>query len=289
MQTGLNRNIRGSRARLRPLLASIVALGCAALVPQAAGAGTRAYFDPHAIYHCTAVVPTGLEYINSYQFKSHHRYAVGYQHDNRLAGRSVSGRYALQGNKIVGLSGPLKRHHESLLIQRSDLALLIDGRLSGVGCRRPQPPTSTPTPIPTTKPTIPTGYYSCKHTTQVVSGLGAGYYSTYAQDIELHGDLTYAPVGSVSPTSDNHWSQQDNTVTFTSGPLSHDRATWYPNGVAMPHGGTNVPSSYTLVIYDTVQEGATPPSVEYSTTDGPSGSASAPMSFNYCNLETPGS
>jgi hypothetical protein len=259
---------------------------------QAASAGGRGYFDAHALYNCTAVVSTGFEYINSYQFGPGNRYAVGYQHNNRLAAHIQSGRYALRGNKIVGLSGPLKSHHESLLIQRSDLALLIAGRLTGVGCRRPTkttaPPSSSPSPTPTPSPTIPTGYYSCKHTTETVSGPGAGYYSTYTQDIEFHGDGTYAPVGSVSSTGDNHWSQQGNTVTFTSGPYSHDKATWYPNGIAMPHGGSNVPSSYTLVIYDTVQEGGTPPSVEYSTSDGPGGSASAPMSFNYCNLETPG-
>ncbi len=270
------------RLRLRRLLVSMLVVAGAALGAQAASAGNRGYFDPHAIYHCTAVVSTGLEYINSYQFNSHHRYAVGFQHNNRLAAHIQSGRYALRGNKIIGLSGPLKRHHESFLIQSSDLALLISGRLTGVGCRRPKPPTTTPpspTPTPTpTSPTIPTGYYSCKRTTEVVSGPGAGYYSTYAQDIDFHGDGTYDPVNSGGASGD-HWSQDASTVTFTSGPLSHDRATWYPNGVSMPHGGSNVPSTYTLVLYDTVREGGVPPSAEYSTTDGPGGSSSAPMSF----------
>lgn len=274
-----------SHGRGRTVLVSTLAVAIAALGAQVATAGNHGYFDAHAIYHCTSVGPTGLEYINSYQFKAHDRYAVGYQRNNRLAGHIQSGRYALRGNKIIGLSGPLKRLHESLLIQSSDLAVLINGQLTGVGCRRPAPPTST-TPPPTPKPTIPTGYYSCKHTTEVLSGPGAGYYSTYAQDIQLHGDGTYAPVGSVGS---GDWSQQGNTVSFTSGPLSHDRATWHSDGVSMPHGGSNVPSTYTLVVYDTVREGATPPNVEYSTTDGPGGSASTPMSFNYCNLETPGS
>jgi hypothetical protein len=245
-------------------------------------------------------------YVDSYQFGPGNRYAVGHRHNNRLAGHIQSGSYALRGNKIVGLSGPLKRHHESLLIQRSELLLMIAGRRTGIGCRRPTTtpaptthpptptpvptsnPTPTPNPTPSPNPTIPTGYYSCKHTSEVVSGPGAGYYSTFAQDIELHGDGTYYPVNSGTYVGNNHWTQQGNTVTFASGPLSHDRATWYPNGIAMPHEGSNVPSTYTLVIYDTLQEGGIPPSVEYSTTDGPGGSTSAPMSFNYCNLETPG-
>jgi hypothetical protein len=288
----------------RKLLVFMVVAAGGAVGAQAASAGTHGYFDPHGFYNCALVGSTGSPYVNSYRFGPGNRYALGHQHNNQLVGHIQSGRYALRGNEIVGLSGPLKRHHESLLIQRSDLLLMIGGRRTGIGCRRPSnstapaqttpsptptpAPTPNPAPTPTPTPTIPTGYYSCKHTTEVVSGPGAGYYSTFAQDVEFHGDGTYYPVNSGTYVGDNHWSQQGDTVTFTSGPLSHDRGTWYPSGIAMPQEGNNVPSTYTLVIYDTVQEGGIPPSVEYSTTDGPGGSTSAPMSFNYCNLETPG-
>jgi hypothetical protein len=278
-----------------------IAVVAAAVVVQAASASGRHYFHRNGFYNCTAVLSTGSQYVDSYQFRSRHRYAVGHQRHGRLTSHIRSGRYKLRGKRIVGVTGPLARHHESLLIQRSDLALEIAGHVSAIRCRRPgsktKPPSTTPTPTPTPGatptptpgPTLPTGYYSCKHTTEVVSGPGAGYYSTYAQDIQFHADGTYHPINDGTYVGDNHWTQHADTVTFTSGPYSHDKATWYPGGVAMPHAGSNVPSSYTLVIYDTVREGGIPPSAEFSTTDGPGGSSSAPMSFTYCNLETPGS
>lgn len=144
-------------------------------------------------------------------------------------------------------------------------------------------------------PRIPLGGYQCYTTSQVASGIGAGYYSQFGPLIYLHANGTYQDVNSGGATSSNHWKQKSHTINFTSGPLwsdinhAHDRGTWYPKAVPMPHRASNVPAGpYTLVIRDTVREGGIPPSVQYSTTDGTGGTSSAPRSFDYCLLKYPG-
>jgi hypothetical protein len=143
-------------------------------------------------------------------------------------------------------------------------------------------------------PKIPLGGYQCYSTSQVVSGSGAGYYSHFGPLINLFANGTYQDVNSGGMNSANHWNEKGSTINFTSGPLwsdvnhAHDRGTWYPKGVPMPHAASNVPAGpYTLVIRDTVREGGIPPSVEYSASDGSGGASSAPQSFDYCLLKYP--
>jgi Ni/Co efflux regulator RcnB len=159
------------------------------------------------------------------------------------------------------------------------------------------PPTTNPATPPTgteqqppadNTPTIPTGNYSCYHTTQLIGG---GYFSSFKFEVDLHPDLSYHLAGDPLYYGNDHWSQQGDTVSFTSGPLwddvnhAHDQGTWYPGGAAMPHAGSNVPAGpYTLVIRDTLPEGGDPPSAEFSTTDRTGGPATLPTSFAYCKL-----
>ncbi len=249
-------------------------------------ASASSYFHPTFLYKCTApqALTGGIAYIDSYQFESGRRYAVGYQHGYKLAGHIQTGRYKLRGNRIVGLSGPLANNHESLLIQKNDLALLDSkGHFTGVGCwiseRGYKPPVTPPV-----KTTIPMGTYSCWHT---VKNATEGYSSTYQPSLTPYGDGTYQWGNSIRDVS--AWHQSGNNIVFTEGYLwnkyAHDVATYYPSGVSMPNAqpsGSVSAGGYTIVIKDTVQEGETPPSVEWSSTDGPGGTSSTPMSFDYC-------
>src|SRR5262249_40678405 len=135
-------------ANTSKLLAAIAA-GIGAICVAAGAAQASGYFDPHAIYNCTApqALTGQVAYIDSYQFKSHHRYSVGVQHNGHLTGSTQPARYKRTGDKLIPTSGPLKKAHESFLIQQSDLALLDShGNFTGIGCRRPnyKPPSTTP-------------------------------------------------------------------------------------------------------------------------------------------------
>lgn len=260
-------------------VAAILALGAAAGAAQASS-----YFHPSYLYRCTAyqALTNSFVYVDSYQFKSGHRYAVGYQKGYKLGGHIQSGRYKLHGNRISGISGPLAKAHESLLIQSHDLALLNRaGHLTGIGCTISKPGYKPPTPPPV-KTNIPLGTYNCYYTTQ---NPGGGYSSAFLNELQLFGDGTY--MWGYSPRYSSAWHQSGNSVVFTQGSLwstyDHDVGTYNTSPVSMPNAQSNVASSgYTLVIKDTQQEGGMPPSVEWSATDGPGGSTSVPMSFAYC-------
>jgi hypothetical protein len=257
-------------------------MGVTAGVATAAG-----YFNPHAIYNCTApqALTGTVAYIDSYQFKSGHRYSVGYQHNGHLAGTVHSGRYKRVGDKLIPLSGPLKKAHESFLIQTSDLALLDSkGNFTAVGCRNPnyKPPSTTPP----AGQTMPLGTYTCYETTQEPDG---SYFTGAPGQLTFYDDGTYYRQGNIRATG---WHQSGDTIVFTGGPFwsdvnfAHDEGTWYPSGgVAMPNAqGAAASMTFTLVIKDTRAEGGIPPSVEYSKTDGLNGASTVPMSFTYCKL-----
>jgi hypothetical protein len=262
----------------------IAAAACAAAGTLAAGAEARAksYFNPHALYNCTApAYPTGFTYIDSYQFVSGRKYEVGYQVNGHLAGHIRSGRYKLRGKRIIPLSGPLKKAHESLLIQQYDLALLDRrGHFTAVGCRNPK--YRAPAPSPPASQTMPLGTYQCYETTQE---LGGGYFTSAPSELTFYDDGTYLRQGRIREAG---WHQSGDRIIFTAGSMwqtyAHDQGTWYPSaGVSMPHAqGATAGMTFSLVIRDTQAEGGTPPSVEFSSTDGPGGSSSVPMSFLYC-------
>jgi hypothetical protein len=269
-----------------PKLVSALAAAAAASCIAAGTAQASGYFDPHAIYNCTAVQAAtgGIEYIDSYQFKSHHRYSVGYQNNGHLTGTIHSGKYRRAGSKIIPSSGPLKKAHESFLIQQSDLALLDShGHFTGIGCRNPK--YKPPSPTPPAGQTMPLGTYTCYETTQE---LGGGYFTGPPSQLTFYDDGTYYRQGSIRGTG---WSQSGTTISFTGGPFwsdashAHDQGTWYPSGgVTMPHAqGAAAGLTFSLVIKDTRAEGGIPPSQEFVTTDDPSDpSGSVPMSFLYC-------
>ena len=271
-----------SRGRRAIGLAAALGACAIAIGGLAAAADAAGYFDPHAIYNCTAPQPGGgFIYIDSYQFKSGNRYSVGYQHNGHLVGHIRSGLYKRAGNRLIGLSGPLKRAHASFLIQRSDLALLNPrGNFTGVGCRNPE--YKPPVVKPPSGQTMPLGTYHCYETSQE---LGGGYFTGAPSDLTFYGDGTYWKEGSIRIAG---WHQSGDAIAFTGGPLwqiyAHDAATWYPHGgVTMPHAqGAAAGMTFSLVIRDTRVEGGIPPSVEYSKTDGINGGSSVPMSFTYC-------
>lgn len=268
---------------------STAAAGAAAaifLASTAASAVAAGYFDPHAIYNCTApqALTGQVAYIDSYQFRSGHRYTVGYQHNGHLAGKTQSGTYKRVGNKIIPTSGPLKRAHDSFLIQPSDLALLDrHGHFTGIGCRNPKynPPSTTPP----AGQTMPLGTYACYETTQESNG---SYFTGAPGQLTFYDDGTYYRQGNVRNAG---WRQSGNTIVFTAGSMwsdishAHDQGTWYPSGgQTMPHAqGAAASLTFSLVIRDTRVEGGIPPSQEFVTTDDPSDPlGSVPMSFLYC-------
>jgi hypothetical protein len=263
------------------LLAAATAL---LLLPAVASAST---FHPADRYDCFApqALTGGTLYVNSYQFESRHRYAVGVR-STRLTGLSRQvghGTYKVSGNRIVSLSGSLGRHKPAFLIQRNDLALLKpNGQFAAIGCydftRHALPSPTTPTG----PGAFPIGTYTCYHN----SLINGSYYQSFGSSLTFYDDGTYFNEGSIR---EDGWRQQGTSVVFTAGPLwstyAHDVGTWYPKGVPMPNAqGAVAGALFTLVIRDTVAEGGIPPSVEYSTTDGLNGGSTQPQSFRYCKL-----
>jgi hypothetical protein len=146
----------------------------------------------------------------------------------------------------------------------------------------PQPEVQGPGAEPAGVPDVPVGTYQCYETTQE---LGGGYFTSAPSELTFYDDGTYLRQGSIREAG---WRQSGDSIIFTAGSMwqtyAHDQGIWYPSaGVSMPHAqGATAGMTFSLVIRDTQAEGGTPPSVEFSSTDGPGGSSSVPMSFLYC-------
>src|SRR5438552_1865774 len=175
----------------------LMLLALAATVATATAAVSSASaFNPKGIYDCSVLqAATGIRvYVTTFVFKSHHRYGNGLKGPGNTLAKSVSnGKYKLSGSKIIPLSGRLKQLHESLLIQRNDLAVLDSrGRFTSLGCfqrQSTQTQTPTPTPAPTGGgPAFPVGTYDCYHTGQQTNG---SFSQVFASDITFWSDGTY--------------------------------------------------------------------------------------------------
>jgi hypothetical protein len=263
-------------------MARAVAAGLGTLVAVAAFCGTASAgaFHPTHRYDCYAsqAVTGGRVYVVSYHFKSGNPYSEGFRPTKRtgLSNTFSSGPYKVAGKRNIGLSGQLKKDHERLLIQRADLApLKPDGSFSGLGCYDTAKRTDQGGGGNTDSGSggFPVGKYNCYHTARQTNG---SYSQTFSKEVDFYADARYLEVGS----SQGHWKQAGNTISFTDGPLwsdpyTHDVATWYPGGTAMPNSsGSFAGNQYTLVIRSTRDGENDPPMTEYS--------GAVPTSYDYC-------
>lgn len=263
--------------------ALLATLGVAALLGTSAAFASRtSYFTEKGIYDCTSPsINGGVTYDYSFQFKPHKRYSDGFDMNGRLTGKVQSGTYKLAGRKILGVSGPLETFHESLLIEKSDLALLDKhGQLTSVGCRKHGGPGGQGGGAG--NGSVPFGDYTCYHTEQYSS---TGYSTAFHAEIHLYADGTYGDGDAVRAVS--HWHESGSQAVFTSGPLwvdgAHDIGDYHSTPVSMPHAqGAFANETFTFVVRDTEREGGIPPYEEFSATDGVNGAQTEPMSWDYC-------
>jgi hypothetical protein len=263
------------------LLAALAVAVASAAPATGASVHAASAFNPRGIYDCSVLqAATGVRvYVTSLQFKSHHRYTNGLKGGGGKLVKALStGRYKRSGSKIIPLSGRLKKLHETLLIQRADLAVLDSkGHFTSLGCYQRQSTQQQPggqtTPPAENGPAFPVGTYDCYHTSQQTNG---SFSQTFAANITFWDDGTYS--GSIRGPG---WNQQGDTINFTAGSMwddanhRHDVGTWVPGGTAMPHAsGTFAGNQYTLVIRSTRTDEANPPMTEFS--------GSLPSSFFYC-------
>jgi hypothetical protein len=250
-------------------------------------------FNPNGLYDCQ-VYQAGLGYfthVDYYKFGPHQTYSVSLARSGHTLKAPVTkGRYHLKGNKIVPSSGILKKLHDYLLIQGKTLVGRTNsGHITGLSCILiyPKPPATKPSnPKPPGSVPFPLGAYTCWQTAPTTDPLApAGTYdSNVVTTVTFNADGTYTKSGSLVG---GDWHEGGSTIVFTSGVLwqggSYDQGLIYPSGTAMPNAvAPATASGYTLVIKDTKQEGGSPPSQEFSSTDGPNGSYSPPASFFYC-------
>jgi hypothetical protein len=262
---------------IRRLLVGALVAGAA--LAASGGVASASAFKPRGIYDCSVLqAATGIRvYVTTVEFKSGHRYSNGTKASGSSLSNASTGKYKRAGSKIIPLSGRLKKLHESLLIQRADLAVLdSNGHFTSLGCYlRPNGHQTTPSSDPPSGGSgFPAGNYTCYHTLQQPNG---SFGSQFAAALSFWSDGTYG-----SPRGDA-WSQQGDTINFTAGPywtdinFRHDVGTWVPGGVAMPHAsGTMTGNQYTLVIRSTRPNELNPPMTEFS--------GSYPESYNYCKL-----
>jgi hypothetical protein len=267
-----------------------VLLACAAALLVSASGASAQVFYPADRYDCVSYqAGTGhTVYVDSYQFQSGQRYAVGFRKAGAKTGLGKQfghGTYKLSGKKIVSTSGYLTSHHEYLLIETNDLAIVKNnGAFQSIGCYDTRQHSTGGGGSSTFLGGAASATYTCYETE-----FFGGVYSLdppYSRPLTFYSDGTYQ--WNYSVRSASAWHQNADSIVFSAGPFwgtyAHDVGTWHPSGgVTMPHAPASVSGlTYSLVIKDTVAEGGTPPSVEYSSTDGPGGSSSIPMSFLYC-------
>lgn len=268
---------RAGRYRLLGLLASAVVLGL--VLP---GLASAQVFYPTDRYDCfITYADGGVHYVDSYQFETGQRYAVGYRKTSSTTGLGQQfgkGTYILSGKKIVSKRGYLTTLHEYLLIGTGHLDIYKNhGAWQGISCydyKHTRPPSGGGT-------TFPTGTYTCYWT---VAELGGTYLQQYTQ-ITFNSDGSYSKLA--AGFTSNGWKQQADTILFTAGPFwntyAHDKGTWYPSGgKPLPNAQNSSTQGvvFPLVIKDTVAEDGNPPSQEFVTNDGRS--ASVPQSYWYC-------
>jgi hypothetical protein len=253
-----------------------LALAIASTAPASASS-----FKPGGIYDCSVLqASTGIRvYVTTFEFKPGHRYSNGLKASGTGLRHVSAGRYKRVGSTIIPLSGRLKTLHETLLIERADLAVLDSkGHFTSLGCYlRPNgQPAPAPSPDPSPGPgaaAFPVGNYTCYHTIEQPNG---SFASQYHATLNFWSDGTYG-----GPVRGPGWNQRGDTINFTDGPywtdvnFRHDVGTWVPGGVAMPHAsGTMTGSQYTLIIRSTRPNEGNPPMTEFT---GP-----VPTSFDYC-------
>jgi hypothetical protein len=261
------RIIRGSA-----LVAVLAAAGAFAVGAQAS------YFNPTGVYDCQ-VYEAGLGYfthVDYYKFGRNHTYQVSLTRSGQTLTHNVtSGRYHLNGDRIVASSGLLKRAHEYLLIESTALVGRTNsGHITGLSCELVYPKPPAPA---TTNPTAPAstpfalGTYSCYQTgsqTDQISGT-TSYTSNQVATVTFSSGGTYQKSGNLVP---GDWHESGSTIAFTTGVLwessNQDIGNIYPSGTTMPNAQAPASAAgYTLVIKDTVA-GGDPPSQEFSSAEG---------------------
>lgn len=110
-------------------MATSAALLVGVLVPAGVAASSNvSYFNYKGLYVCGAA---------GFQFAPHHSYSHGKVGTGALTGHVVTGHYKRYRTKITGVSGFLKKHHESLRIQRADLVMVNrKAHVTHIKCRK---------------------------------------------------------------------------------------------------------------------------------------------------------